>query len=108
MRKILLTIIIAFVGNIAISAQNKTNLDNEKELDSLSVADVQKYKADATEKAECQRHYEQTPPDSTRYIMMARQRIGNKAVKMPKYDAFSEKMKNDDWLGGLIKNILFR
>lgn len=40
MRKILLTIIIAFVGNIAISAQNKTNLDNEKESDSLAVADA--------------------------------------------------------------------
>ncbi len=31
-----------------------------------------------------------------------------KAVAIPKYDEFSEKMKNDDWLGGLLKNILFR
>lgn len=108
MRKILLTITIAVIGNIAISAQNKTYRDNEKESDSLAVADVQKYKADTTEVAECQRHCKQMPPDSTRYIMMARQRIDNNAVKMPKYDAFSEKMKNDDWLGGLLKDILFR
>lgn len=45
--------------------------------------------------------------DSMKYILNSRNYDKN-AVTMPKYDAFNEKMKNDDWLGGLLKNILFR
>lgn len=44
--------------------------------------------------------------DSMKYGMTTRSYDGN-AVKMPKYDAFNEKMKDDDWLGGRLKDILF-
>lgn len=44
--------------------------------------------------------------DSMKYGMMTCDYDRN-AVKMPKYYAFNEKMKNDDWLGGLLKDILY-
>lgn len=46
-------------------------------------------------------------PDSAEYRLMTSS-YDRHAVTMPKYDAFSEKMKNDDWLGGLLKDIMFR
>ena len=35
------------------------------------------------------------------------QEIDNKAVRTPKFDTFNEKMK-EPWLGGLLKDIIFR
>lgn len=51
-------------------------------------------------------HYRPATSDSAQYKPKS-YNIDSHAVTMPNHNAFSYKIKQDDWLGGLLKDILF-
>lgn len=101
MKKIFLTMLAFSFSIFTVSAQSITGNGGNAKKDTFAVAE--KAESTTTEYG----HLQTVVCDSAKFNNL---KFGydNKAVKMPKYDAFSEKMKNDDWLGGLLKNILFR
>lgn len=107
MRKIFLTITVVLAGALTAFAQDdKDNHNTVEKCDTLTSTSVEKGNVYMS-------HYRPATSDSAQY-KPKNYYIDSHAVTMPNHNAFSYKIKQDDrpvelldWLGGLLKDILF-
>ncbi|WP_315339412.1 hypothetical protein [Hoylesella oralis] len=98
MRKILVMLLLVFSAHCVLFAQTKTEQFPKEIKDSLKTKSQTKVVTDTTypNSAVCN-----APTDST----SVEHNVNKDAFKMPKYDAFWEKMKKP-WLGDVIRSLL--